>query len=289
MVKVINRMESVSHEKNCGFVFDSHDIYVASSRSITQFSAEAQDILFATEDISWWFQYRAQVLIDMAERYFVRETETLDIGGGNGYTTGRMQKAGFRTALLEPSYEACRHAKTRGIPRVFCGTLNEFEEPISQCMMLDVLEHIEDDAGFLCALYSKMSTGGEVLLAVPALQILWSSEDEMAGHFRRYHLPNLCNLLEKSGFQVMYGTYFFSFLFLPVLFVRVGMERIGLLKRQEKRTDEERKKIMKEQFEERKGIIGRALGWFEAWERARLLAGKQLPFGSSVLCVARKV
>ncbi len=271
-----------------GFVYGSHDIYVASSHANTQFSAEVQDTLFTTEDISWWFQYRAQVLIDMAERFFSRDVEILDIGGGNGYTTSRMQKAGFRTALLEPSYEACRHAKTRGIPRVFCGTLDDFDEPISQCMMLDVLEHIEDDAGVLCSLHAHMSAGGALLLAVPALSILWSSEDEMAGHFRRYHLSNLCKLLEKSGFRVIYGTYFFSFLFLPVLLIRVGMERLGLLKRQEKRSDEERKKIMKAQFEERKGLVGHVLGWFEAWERARLLAGKSLPFGSSALCVARK-
>ncbi len=272
-----------------GFSKNVHGICIKNATTVSSaFTAQMQDDLFSREDTSWWFQYRAQVLIDMAERFFFREIETLDIGGGNGYTTSWMQRAGFRTSLLEPSYEACRHAKARGISRVFCGTLDDFDEPISQCMMLDVLEHIEDDAGFLRALHAKMSAGGILLLSVPALSILWSSEDEMAGHFRRYHLPNLCKLLEKSGFQVLYGTYFFSFLFLPVLLVRVGMERLGILKRKEKRSDEERKKIMKAQFEERKGIIGRVLGWFEAWERERLLAGKRLPFGSSILCVARK-
>lgn len=273
-----------------GFSENADGICVKNETTVSSaFTAQMQDDLFSREDTSWWFQYRAQVLIDMAERYFSPEVETLDIGGGNGYTTSRMQKAGFRTALLEPSYEACLHARQRGIPRCFCGELNDFDEQIRQCMMLDVLEHIEDDAGFLCSLHAHMPTGGALLLAVPALSILWSSEDEMAGHFRRYHLPNICKLLEKSGFQVIYGTYFFSFLFLPVLIIRVGMERLGILKRQEKRSEEERKKIMKAQFEERTGMVGRVLGWFEAWERARLLAGKQLPFGSSVLCVARKV
>ena len=268
---------------------DVSGVFVKEGTTVASaFSQEMQDVLFATEDTSWWFQYRAQVLIDMAERYFFRKAEILDIGGGNGYTTSRMQKAGFQTALLEPSYEACRHAKVRGIPRVFCGTLNEFEESISQCMLLDVLEHIEDDEGFLSILCSRMTAGGTLMVAVPALSILWSSEDERAGHFRRYHLSQLCELLEKSGFKILYGTYFFSFLFLPVLFVRVGMERLGILKRQEKRTDEERKRIMKEQFEERGGLVGRVLGWFEAWERSRLLAKKRLVFGSSLLCVVRK-
>lgn len=282
------RVRAKDYKQRGSFIRDSHGIYVASSYANTQFSAEAQDALFATEDTSWWFQYRAQVLIDMAERFFSRDVETLDIGGGNGYTTSRMQQEGFRMALLEPSYEACHHAKTRGILRVFCGTLDDYDEPISQCMMLDVLEHIEDDAGFLCSLHSHMSAGGALLLAVPALSILWSSEDEAAGHFRRYHLKELFQLLEGHGFKILYGTYFFSFLFLPVFLIRVGMERVGFLKRQERRTEKERKRIMKKQFEARGGLIGSVLGSFEEWERSRLFKQQQIPFGSSALCVAQK-
>lgn len=272
------------------FFRDVSGIFVKKETTVASaFSKEMQDSLFVTEDSSWWFQYRAQVLIDMAERYFSREVETLDIGGGNGYTTSRMQHAGFLTALLEPSYEACRHARMRGVPRCFCGELDDYDEQISQCMMLDVLEHIEDDAEFLSALHKKMATGGILLLAVPALSMLWSSEDERAGHFRRYHLPQLCKLLEESGFKVLYGTYYFSFLVLPVLLVRVGMERVGLLKRQEKRTDEERKKIMKAQFETSGSIVTKVLECIEVWEQKRLRNEKKLPFGSSILCVARKV
>lgn len=271
------------------FFKDASGIFVKEGTTITSaFSKEMQDALFATEDTSWWFQYRAQVLIDMAERYFSRDIEILDIGGGNGYTTSRMQQAGFRTALLEPSYAACLHAKQRGIPRCFCGVLDEYDEPIQQCMLLDVLEHIEDDSGFLRSLSLHTSMGGKILFTVPSFSMLWSSEDEMAGHFRRYCLSALCKLLEGHGFKVLYGTYFFSFLFLPVLLVRVGMERIGLLKRQEKRTEEERKRIMKKQFEARGGLIGSVLGHFEEWERSRLSKQRQIPFGSSVLCVAQK-
>ncbi len=272
-----------------GFSKNTDGIFIEDKVSVSSaFTAKMQDDLFEMEDNSWWFQYRAQIMIDMADRYFSREVETLDIGGGNGYTTSRMQQAGFRTALLEPSYEACLHARQRGIPRCFCGELDDFNEPILQCMMLDVLEHIKDDSGFLCSLHTHMSTGGVLLLAVPAFSILWSSEDEMAGHFRRYQSEKFCSLLETHGFKVLYGTYYFSFLLLPILFVRVGMERLGLLKRKEKRTEEERKTVMRMQFKERGGCVGQVLGRLEAWERARLLAGKQLPFGSSFLCIARK-
>lgn len=268
---------------------DSNHIFVDENNRISSaFSSEAQEALFAVEDNSWWFQYRAQVLIDVAERCFSRECETLDIGGGNGYTTSRLQQEGFTMALLEPSYAACAHAKRRGIPRCICGVLEDFGEPISQCLLLDVLEHIQDDMGFLRSLSARMTPGGKLLLTVPAFSMLWSSEDEAAGHFRRYHLPVLRKLMESNGFHVLYGTYFFSFLFFPILFVRVGLEKLGLLKRQEMRTDEERKKIMKKQFEMRGGFVGAVLESVESWERKRLVCEKSITFGSSILCVATR-
>ncbi len=276
--------------KDMGFSKNADGIFVKDEVSVSSaFTAKMQDELFAIEDGSWWFQYRAQVLTETAERYLEREVETLDIGGGNGYTTSRMQQVGFRTALLEPSYEACLHARQRGISRCFCSVLGDFEEPIRQGMLLDVLEHIEDDRGFLGTLRTHMPGGGMLLITVPALSVLWSSVDEVGGHFRRYHISELCKLLRSCGFEVVYSTYFFSFLVLPILFVRVGMERMGLLKRRDQCTEEECREIKKSQFQERGGVVGHVLGWFETWERTRLLADKRLPLGSSILCVARKV
>ena len=146
--------------KDMGFSKNADGIFVKDEVSVSSaFTAKMQDELFAIEDGSWWFQYRAQVLTETAERYLEREVETLDIGGGNGYTTSRMQQVGFRTALLEPSYEACLHARQRGISRCFCSALGDFEEPIRQGMLLDVLEHIEDDRGFLGTLRAHMPGG----------------------------------------------------------------------------------------------------------------------------------
>ena len=52
--------------------------------------------------------------------------------------------------------------------------------------LLDVLEHIEDDRGFLADLTSKMEPGATLVMTVPALQRLWSSWDVALGHYRRY-------------------------------------------------------------------------------------------------------
>ena len=52
--------------------------------------------------------------------------------------------------------------------------------------MLDVLEHIEDDAGALAAARDALAPGGRLLLTVPAMPCLWSRHDEANCHFRRY-------------------------------------------------------------------------------------------------------
>ena len=57
--------------------------------------------------------------------------------------------------------------------------------------LLDVLEHQEDDKGFLRSLVDKMQPGSTLLLTVPALQGLWSQWDEALGHFRRYDKASL--------------------------------------------------------------------------------------------------
>lgn len=255
------------------------------------FSDRVQDGLFALEDTSWWFRYRAGVISLFAEKYLLKNTDIFDVGAGNGYTTMCMQKKGYRMVLLEPSYGACRNAKNRGIQAVVCGALDEKnvkDRCIPQILLLDVLEHIRDDAEFLKLMREKLSDDGRVLLTVPAFQVLWSSEDDAAGHYRRYTAGQLRDAVACAGFRVCYISYFFCFLFLPVLLVRVGMEKIGMIKRDEERTEKEREQLQRKQFRERKGVVQLGLGILEAMEVRRLKKGKKVRFGSSIICVLEK-
>jgi len=58
-------------------------------------------------------------------------------------------------------------------------------------LLLDVLEHQEDDKTFLRELVGKMAPGSKLLLTVPALERLWSSWDVALGHYRRYERDTL--------------------------------------------------------------------------------------------------
>ena len=77
----------------------------------TAFVEETQDKLFELEDNSWWFQYRSKIILSIMDRYFTKNSFTLDIGAGNGYTSACAARSGYNVVIIEPSTSACKHAK----------------------------------------------------------------------------------------------------------------------------------------------------------------------------------
>lgn len=79
----------------------------------------------------------------------------------------------------------------------------------ADCVVLvNVLEHIEDDHALLHAIHHSLVQGGTLLLFVPALTWLYGTLDEVAGHFRRYSKPALAETLRASGFEIVHLRYF---------------------------------------------------------------------------------
>ena len=81
-----------------------------------------------------------------------------------------------------------------------CAALKEHAFDTVVC--LNVLEHIEDDRGALRRLYDLLVPGGNLLLFVPADQNLYGTMDKQVGHFRRYSLGDLKELIESEGYVV---------------------------------------------------------------------------------------
>lgn len=92
--------------------------------------------------------------------------------------------------------------------------------------MLDVLEHIEDDRGFLVDLAAKMDPGATLLLTVPALPSLWSNWDVLLGHHRRYTKASLASAVELTDFEIIERSYLFPEL-IPLGWWRRFRERAG--------------------------------------------------------------
>jgi len=80
-------------------------------------------------------------------------------------------------------------------------------------LLLDVLEHIEDDEGFLAGeVVPLMAAGGTAVVSVPAHPSLFSDHDRMLQHHRRYRPAVLRALLERHLDVVDHGSVFASLL-----------------------------------------------------------------------------
>jgi glycosyltransferase involved in cell wall biosynthesis len=73
---------------------------------------------------------------------------------------------------------------------------------IDTVVCLNVLEHIEDDAGALADFFALLPSGGRVVLIVPALARLYGTLDEHLRHFRRYEKDELAEKIRAAGFVV---------------------------------------------------------------------------------------
>jgi hypothetical protein len=78
-------------------------------------------------------------------------------------------------------------------------------------LCMDVLEHLEKEDEILQHLTHE---NNYFLFAVPAFQAVFSQHDVLLGHYRRYNLKQLENVLTKNQFQVLSKGYYFSSLLL---------------------------------------------------------------------------
>jgi hypothetical protein len=83
--------------------------------------------------------------------------------------------------------------------------------------LLDVLEHIEDDHGFMAKLAGDMKPGARLVMTVPALQGLWSYWDEALGHFRRYDRPMVRRVIAPLPLEIVELSYLFPEMLPPAL------------------------------------------------------------------------
>jgi len=98
-------------------------------------------------------------------------------------------------------------------------------------LLLDVIEHIGDDSGFLRQLWNNpyLSGNTHVIITVPAFPGLFSSHDLLLKHYRRYTRKSLEKTLRLSGCQSPESGYFFFVLLFPRIF-RLYLEKLKLVK-----------------------------------------------------------
>jgi SAM-dependent methyltransferase len=156
----------------------------------------------AVEDRHWWFTARRSIILHLVSQLAPRGASVLDIGCGTGFTLEALA-ARFDAWGLEP--DAGVRARTRPSvrDRVLAGDTRDRsalgDRTFDVVLLLDVLEHVEDDRAELASAMAALAPGGKLVITVPANPSLWSDHDERNGHYRRYTEESLRALLTAAG------------------------------------------------------------------------------------------
>ncbi|MDR2130812.1 MAG: class I SAM-dependent methyltransferase [Odoribacteraceae bacterium] len=107
------------------------------------------------------------------------------------------------------------------------------ENELDGVIMMDVLEHVENDRQFLNAVVDKLKNNGTIFITVPAHPFLFSTFDTRAGHFRRYSRKQLLALLKQNDhIEIEKCHYFYTSLFLALLLSKLKKEKTDRTERQ---------------------------------------------------------
>ena len=256
-------------------------IWFAKSCSRVSYPESGSALNFEVEQYSFWFRHRNRCISAVLKR-FPPAGAVFDIGGGNGFVTLAIRDMGYEAVLVEPSIVGVQNAVKRGLSPVICATLEDAgfcPQTLPAAGMFDVVEHIADDRSFLSTMHRLLIPGGRLYITVPAYNILWSDEDDYAGHYRRYTRHTLTRALKDAGFHVEYVTYIFAMLPLPIFVLRSLPCRFGL--RRGINVEQQRR-----EHRQMRGIIGRLVGLLFETELHVIRRSSQIPFGSSCMAVA---
>lgn len=240
---------------------------------------------YEIEQDSFWFQHRNNCILEAIKIYSKNEI-FFDIGGGNGYVAKGLNENNIKTVLIEPGLEGALNARERGLENIICSTFEDAGIKQNYCNsigLFDVVEHIEDDTKFLKSINSILSNNGFVYITVPAYKLLWSKEDDDAGHFKRYTIKQICSNLKNSGFEIEYATYIFSILPIPVFIFRT-IPSLLLFNKNASDLNKHKK-----EHSQRKGILSSILNKIWIKEINYIKQKKKIPFGGSCFVIAKKV
>ena len=183
------------------------------------------DAFAAVEHEHWWFVGYRRIIAKVLRSLNLPQLATiLDVGCGNGGNLSMLSEFGEIYAT-EHDGEAAERAREKQIAKIVYreslpGQCSMADQSCDLVVMLDVLEHIEDDLAALKILRTKLKDDGKLLVAVPAFMFLWSPHDVANHHYRRYTRAQLVELLQQAGFEVQYSSYFNLCLFPVALLAR---------------------------------------------------------------------
>jgi hypothetical protein len=170
-----------------------------------------EDILGADIGRHWYYRSKAAALRRMVAP--LRPRRILDVGAGSGFFSRHLlAEAGAQSALcVDIGYAADRDDSEAGKPVLYRRDTGPTDCDL--VLMMDVLEHVDDDRSLLRLYAAKVPSSAHFLVTVPAFRFLWSGHDVFLEHKRRYRLDEIETAMRDAGLQVVRGAYFFGAVF----------------------------------------------------------------------------
>lgn len=160
-----------------------------------------------------WEIARAGFFCDLvADLPLQQGASVLDVGAGDGWLSVQLAEQVPTVGPItcwDINYDDAVLDRADGPARVREPPAGRFDV----VLLLDVLEHVADDLGFLRDdVLPRLAPDGWLVVSVPVHPALYTAHDAMLRHERRYRVREIRSLLRRSGTVIEEGSLFTSLL-----------------------------------------------------------------------------
>lgn len=158
-----------------------------------------------------WYQARRQIIKSLLDVYSSkldpsRNFTLLDVGCGSGIDLSLFEKD-YSCTGIEPNpfflNKAQHNCNSPIIQASLPITSQQLTNKYDFILLLDVLEHVEDEQAVLQNISYLLEDHSHLLITVPALPWMWSVHDKINHHYRRYTKESLAQIVNKSRLEII--------------------------------------------------------------------------------------
>lgn len=189
---------------------------------------DIKDLTQGFSSNNWWFVGKRGLIRALLSRYCPKDASILDVGAGLGEDLFVIIPFG-KVTTIDSSKQAVLTLKSK-FPSVRAqfGFIEQIKvrKKYDVILAFDVLEHIKDDATAVKNIWNLLKPGGLLIGTVPAWSFLWSTHDELLGHYRRYSPKMLRQLLNQFNIEFL---QFWNFTLSPLISIfKIAQQKYGI-------------------------------------------------------------
>ncbi len=185
----------------------------------TTFNTNDYDLIYQDGvEATYWSRARNNIIYRSIKSAGLKRLPIIEVGCGRGIVTRFLIQKGVDCIGVElaeiPPVSGVEGKVITGKNALDFDT--SFKSKFKALMLLDVIEHLEDDYDFVNKLLQAYGNVEYLIVAVPARKEIWSNFDDFYRHFRRYDMKMVNELMDKLGYEIKSERYFFNFVYFMI-------------------------------------------------------------------------